>query len=274
MKFKIAVVQFKITPQNPKRNFERVEKFIQQAVEKNANVIIFPEDCITGSIFGDRTKLDHDFSYRNTFQQLAKKYRIDIVAGSFMEGAPRGAFSTSYYIDSRGKVLAGYQKTNLYHSERYFLNPGTEVAVFDTKYGKAGIVICWDIMFPELFRRMMRLGVQIVYCPSYWYEEIAGEGCKIYSKSQQNLIDAISVARATENNIVFVYANAAGKTVNPNKSIDILIGHSQIVTPFAGALAKCSHNREAMFIQEVDTSILTLSDKAYRFREDIFGRIV
>jgi predicted amidohydrolase len=88
------------------------------------------------------------------------------------------------------------------------------------------------------------------------------------------LIDAISVARATENNIVFVYANAAGKTVNPNKSIDILIGHSQIVTPFAGALAKCSHNREAMFIQEVDTSILTLSDKAYRFREDIFGRIV
>lgn len=274
MKFKIAVVQFKITPQNSKKNLERIEKFIQMAISKSAHVIIFPEDCITGSIFGDRSKLDHDYTYRDKFQVLAKKYKIDIVAGSFMENRLRGAFSTSYYIDARGNVLGDYQKTNLYHSERHFLNPGTEIAVFDTKYGKAGIVICWDIMFPELFRRMMRLGVQIVYCPSYWYEEIAASGLKRNPKSEQNLIDAVAATRATENNIIFVYGNAAGITKNPNSSVDTLIGHSQISMPFVGAIKKLKHNREEMFVQEVDTDILKLADSVYRFHEDVAHRIV
>ena len=274
MKFKIAVVQFKITPQNPKRNLERIEKFIQQAVKKTTNVIIFPEDCVTGSIFGDRSKLDHNFSYRNAFQALAKKYKIDIVGGSFMEGTPRGAFSTSYYIDARGKVLGDYKKTNLYHSERHFLNPGSEIAVFDTKYGKAGLIICWDIMFPELFRRMMREGVQIIYCPSYWYEEIAETGLQYNSKSEQNLIDAVAATRATENNIIFVYANAAGVTKNPNGSADTLIGHSQVTMPFAGALQKVSSNQEKMFIQEIDLDILCKAEKIYRFHEDLVKRII
>lgn len=274
MKFSIAVVQFRITPQNPELNLKRIEKFIEQAVSRSAHVIIFPEDCVTGSIFGDRNKLDHDFSYRNAFQKFAKKYKIDIVAGSFMEGTPRGAFSSSYYIDSRGKVLARYQKSNLYHSERYFLNPGTEIAVFDTKYGKAGIVICWDIMFPELFRRMVAAGVQIIYCPSYWYEEIAGTSLKHNSKSQQDLIDAVAATRATENNIIFVYANAAGVIKNPDGSVDTLVGHSQIAAPLKGTLKKISHNREEMFISEVDTGILAEAEQAYQFRTDLQKRVI
>lgn len=274
MKINIDVVQFKITPQNPTSNLRRIEQFIAEAANQKANVIIFPEDCITGSIFGDRAKLDHDFTYRIAFQKLAKKYHIDIVAGSFMEQRATGAFSTSYYIDARGKVLGEYQKSNLYLSERHFLSPGNSIAVFDTKYGKAGLVICWDIMFPELFRRMMRLGVQIIYCPSCWYEEIAEEGLKRNPKSEQNLIDAIAATRAVENNITFVYANAAGIAKNPNGSADTLIGHSQITMPFVGSVKKLSHNREEMFIQEIDLNLLKEAANVYRLQEDLLKRVV
>ncbi len=274
MKCTIAVVQFQITHQQADVNLSRIEQFIRQAKEQQANVIVFPEDCVTGSIFGDRSKLDSTGTFKTAFQALAKKYAIDIVAGSFMEQTDRGAFNTSYYIDAKGNILAQYQKTNLYLSERHFLNAGNDIAVFDTAYGKAGIVICWDIMFPELFRRMMRAGVEIIYCPSYWYQEIAGENLAYNPQSQEQLIDALCVARAVENNIVFVYANAAGMMKNPDGSTDTLIGQSQITLPFIGAIHKENTNKEILFIQTIDTSILEDAAKTYKLKEDLEKRII
>lgn len=268
MKFSIAVVQFKITHQQPQKNLSRIESFIKDAVEQQADVIVFPEDCVTGSIFGDRRKLDSTGMYRAAFQNLAKKYHIDIVAGSFMEQTPGSAFNTSYYIDARGTVLGTYHKSNLYLSERKFLTAGDGIAVFDTKYGRAGLVICWDILFPELFHRMMRAGVHIIYCPSYWYQEIAGAGLLREPQSEEKLIDAISAARATENNIIFVYANAAGVMKNPDGSVDTLIGHSQIAQPFTGAIQKLNHNKEEIFVQTIDTSILEQAELVYQTRID------
>lgn len=274
MNMTIAVVQFEITHQQPEINLRRIESFIARAKQQHANVIVFPEDCVTGSIFGDRSKLDSNGTYRNAFEQLAKTYAIDIVAGSFMEQTSKGAFNTSYYIDASGNSLAQYQKTNLYHSERHFLNQGSDIAVFDTAYGRAGIVICWDIMFPELFRRMMRAGVEIIYCPSYWYREITGPYSSYNPHSEEQLIDAICSARSIENNIVFVYANAAGVMKNPDGSVDTLTGHSQITLPFIGAIHKETSNTETMFVKTIDTSILQAAANTYKLKEDLEKRII
>jgi len=182
---RIALVQFSITHLKPEINIGHAELYIKQAAEKKAQVIIFPEDFMTSSIFGDTKYLDKDHAFSKQFQTLAKKYSIDIVSGSWMEETPMGALSTTNYIDSNGIVLGEYHKNHLYLSERHFLTPGTEVSVFDTKYGKAGLIICWDIMFPEIFKRMNKLGVQIVYCPSYWYKEIAGKGLGYNNQAEE-----------------------------------------------------------------------------------------
>lgn len=264
MSVKIAVVQFKITHLQPEVNCQRIEAFVKQAREQQAQVIVFPEDCMTGSIFGDLSRLDSTGWVPAFFQTLAKKYQIDIVTGSCMEGRPEGSFNTSYYIDASGEILGSYRKNHLYPSEYRFLQPGTEAPVFETAYGKAGIVICWDVLFPEIFQRLKAQGVQIVYCPSYWYREIA-ESIKQYNPlSEEQQIDALCLVRALELNAAMVYVNAAGEQEYADGSRDTLIGHSQIVVPGRGVIQRLDHHEEEMFVQELSLDLLAETAKIYR----------
>lgn len=263
MSCRIALVQFQIAHLERGVNAERIERFIQQAVAQQAQVIVFPEDCMTGSIFGDLSRLDTTGETRSLFQKLAETYRIDIVTGSVMEGGKEGNFNTSYYIDAQGTVLARYRKNHLYPSEYRFLQPGHEVPVFDTAYGKAGIVICWDMLFPEIFERLKAQGVQLIYCPSYWYREIAESMSQINPLSEEQQMDALCVVRSIETNAAVVYVNAAGEQVYSNGSKDTLIGHSQVTMPVFGALCKLDHHDEELIVQDVDLAYLAQSAKIY-----------
>ncbi len=263
MSFRVAVIQFQIHHLDRNLNFERIKHFIQQAKLQQADVIVFPEDCITGSIFGDLSKLDTAHATREAFQELAKKYVIDIVTGSSMEGTSAGNFNTSYYIDAKGIVLGTYHKNHLHPSEYTFLNPGTEAPVFETTYGKAAIVICWDMLFPEIFQRMKNQGVEIVYCPSYWYKEVAGSMASLNPNSEEEQLDALCIARALETNCALIYANAAGIQTYSNGTQDTLIGHSQVVMPVCGAMQRLNHHNEQILIQEVDLRILEQSKRIY-----------
>lgn len=263
MNIRIAVVQFEIAPLDRAKNLKRIEAFVQRAAKKQAQVVVFPEDCVTGSIFGDVSRLDAVQANRTAFQELAKKYTIDIVTGSSMEKQADGNFNTSYYVNREGEVLGTYRKNHLYPSERAFLSPGTEAPVFQTTYGKAAIVICWDMLFPEIFARLKTQGVEVIYCPSYWSREIAESMATHNSRSEEQLLDALSLTRAVETNAALVYCNAAGIIINVNHSKDTLIGHSQIVLPVLGAVRKLSHHREKMFIQEIDTDLLHGSHSIY-----------
>lgn len=263
MPFRIAVIQFQIKHLDKGENFRRIEDFVRLAKDQSAEVVVFPEDCITGSIFGDLTKLDTTAEARTFFQGLAKKHQIDVVTGSCMEGTPEGNFNTSYYIDSTGTVLGTYRKNHLYHSEHKFLTPGTDALVFETRYGKAGIVICWDMLFPEIFQRLKSQGVQIIYCPSYWYKEIASSLADLNPNSEEQQIDAMCMVRALEANCAVVYANAAGEQTYADGSRDTLIGHSQIVMPVLGPIKRLESNEERMFVQEIDLSLLQQSAKIY-----------
>lgn len=86
--------------------------------------------------------------------------------------------------------------------------------------------------------------------------------------SEVKLVNALCVTRAFENEIVLVYANAAG-TLSYGEHKGTLVGQSQITVPFKGALNSLDHNREVMFIQEVDTAILNDAEEAYEIRSDL-----
>lgn len=108
---------------------------------------------------------------------------------------------------------------------------------------------------------MVEQDVEIVICPSYWCLEDAGSGQKLNRFAEVTLVNALCIARAFENEIVLVYANAAGKT-EIDGSTSTLIGQSQITVPFRGPLDIAMHNDEAMFIQSVDTSVLAIAEEA------------
>ncbi|MBP7005515.1 carbon-nitrogen hydrolase family protein [Patescibacteria group bacterium] len=263
MSIRIAVAQFQIAHLDREKNTERIESFVKRAAKESACVVVFPEDCLTGSIFGDLSKLDTTGFARTTFQKMAKKYHIDIVTGSSMEGTSEGNFNTSYYINANGDILGTYRKNHLYPSEHRFLTPGTDAPVFETAYGKAGIVICWDMLFPEIFQRLKAQGVQLIYCPSYWYREIAESVADLHPRSEENQIDALCVVRALEANAALIYVNAAGIQTYVDGSKDTLIGHSQVVLPVLGPMKKIDSHDEQFFVQEIDVSLLEKSAKIY-----------
>ncbi|MEK6940297.1 MAG: carbon-nitrogen hydrolase family protein [Nanoarchaeota archaeon] len=274
MKLKIAVVQFEIKQFSPEENLKKAEKFMKKASSSKAKIIVFPEDFVTGPIMAKREYADSKQKYVKHFQNLAKKYKIDVVPGSIIEEDNLGLHNTTYYIESNGKIKTRYRKVNLWHPERHYITPGHEVPVFNTKYGKVGLIICWDLIFPEIFRKMVRKGVNIIICPSYWCYGDAGKIGNAWNKNSEiNLVDSLCIGRAFENGIVLVYCNAGGK-LQAGKITDTLIGHSQIDVPFKGALKKLNHNKEEMFIQEIDTSILKDSEKVYKIRDDLKKRIL
>lgn len=277
MKFKIAVVQFEIAQFKPEENLKKAEEFIKKASKNKSNIIVFPEDFVTGPVLRKEEFVDFDQKYVKHFQQLAKKYSIDIVPGSWIESERKkwkqSWYNTAYYIDSSGKIKGIYRKINLWHSERNYLTPGNEICVFNTKYGKIGLIICWDLAFPEIFRKMVMRGVDIVVCPSYWCYTDAGIGIKYNKNSEIEFVDSTCVARAYENEIILVYCNAAGEFKYSNFRSK-LIGHSQVALPFKGTLNKLDHNNEEMFVQKVDTKFLYHAETVYRIRDDLKNRIV
>ena len=272
MRIKIAVVQFAIQQFAPLENLGKAEQFIKEAVSQQAQIIVFPEDFVTGPLSGNNAFADYERRYVKHFQQLALQYSIDIVPGSIIEGDSTGLYNTTYYIDRTGEIQGRYQKVNLWLPERGYITAGTGIPVFHTRYGKMGLIICWDLMFPEVFRAMVRQDVDIVICPSYWCFEDAGEGIRHDARAEIKLVKALCVTRAFENEIVLVYANAAG-SANFEGVEEHLIGRSQITVPFKGSLQLLDHNKEAMFIQEVDTAILQDAEKSYEIRKDLKTRV-
>ena len=260
MKVKIAVVQFEAKKSSEEENIKRAERFIKKAAVLKADLIVFPEDFVSRAT-PDKIEFRSSKKNLNCFKELAKKYRIDIVPGSFIQKEGSKIYNTAYYINSKGKILSKYRKIHLWLTEKEKMKPGRNVSVFKTKYGKVGLIICWDLMFPEIFNRMVNKGVQIVICPTYWCYEDAGKGIKYDKNSEVKLIDSLCVERAFEEEIALVFCNASGKYLKKN-----LLGHSQITVPFKGAIKKFSHNKEGMFIQEVDTSILRDAEISYKIR--------
>lgn len=262
MIIKVAVVQMAISIFDAEAALIKAKSYIKKASGR-ADIIVFPEYLISWNFTGDENY------YRKEFQNLAKEYGIDIVTGSMLTKSKNKLFNTTYYISSKGKIKGTYKKINLWHLEKPETSPGNEICVFNTKFGRIGLCICWDLAFPEIYREMVKKKALIVICPSFWNNQDASpKGLKYNPLAEQLFIDSCCVSRAFENEIIHIFCNAAGEEKNQGYK-KILAGHSQITVPFKGAIKKLNHNKEEMFIQEIDTSILKDAEKAYKIRADL-----
>jgi len=275
-KITVAAIQMHIEPNNIEVNLKKAEQLLKSLFEKShCDLVVFPEDCITGPI-PHRLDLVQDESSTavRIFQALAIKYNTHIVCGSFIQNINDKYFNTSLLVNNKGKIILKYQKNNLWIPERRYLTPGKDMQVVKTSIGTIGIVICWDLVNPEITRKLTRLGVDIICCPSYWTKDDGGKLAKTYKFSEINLVNTLCPARAMENEVLFIYANGAGQARASLKTKmwkSQQIGQSQICSPVLGTVAKINDNTEGYVMYEYNKQIARDAESVYRIKKDLLA---
>ena len=271
-KIKICAVQFRIG-KNFDKNIARVEQFFKKANKNNCNIICFPEVFLTFGLNRKKYKPEIPIAAKKLFSKLCKNYGIYSVMGSIVEKIGRDKYNTSYLFDDNGFILGNYKKNHLVkNSEAKYLSAGNDVNVFKTRIGNIGIQICRDLLYPEITRKLMLKGAEIVFCPSFWCSKSSQYSnvynYKYFKNKIPDEVTKLVSARAIESETVFVYVNAAGK-FNHDGEKNILLGKTQIALPFYGTTDMLNHNKENILIKEINLSIIKDAKKVYRIEEDL-----
>jgi predicted amidohydrolase len=236
---KIACIQIQIREGEEKgKTITRAETLIE-GIDK-ADLIILPEIWNIGYFSFERYVSDSETEQGETISRMrvqAGKKKAHILAGSIVERENELFYNTSFLINPEGDLIGKYRKMHLFpyqSAEKQLLTPGKDLCVIDTQFGKIGLSICYDLRFPEFFRKLVDDGAEIILTVSAWpYPRL--EHWFLFNR-----------VRAAENLAFLASANCAGK--NREKEF---CGHSMIVDPWGTVLAK-AEDRECVVMAQID----------------------
>lgn len=215
----VASIQIGVVEGDKTQTIDRAVEHIRRA--RGADLIILPELWNIGFMSFDRyvtESEDKTGPTLTTLKGLAQEVKAYLHTGSFVEKAGDKYYNSSYLISPQGDILANYRKLHLFgynSKEGQLLTMGDEVVVVKTPLGTFGLATCYDLRFPELFRRMVEKGAEIFLVCSAWP----------YPRLEHWIM--LNRVRALENQCFLVSAN----TVGPNMG-SLLVGHSMIVNPW------------------------------------------
>ena len=215
---------------------------VDQAAE--SDLILLPEIWPCGFFSFDRYQSDSeslDGPIVSAFKQKARDHDAYILMGSMVENQDQKFYNTSIFINPQGEIAACYRKIHLFgyqSDETQILTPGEDVVVTETPWGICGFSTCYDLRFPELFRRMVDQGAQFFLVASAW-PHVRLEAWKLFNR-----------ARAHENLAYLISCNAAGS--NDGKQY---AGNSMIVDPL-GQIAAQGGEQEELVSADIDPGLV------------------
>jgi predicted amidohydrolase len=211
----ISVAQIKYFEKNTNHNLETILKFIRIAKKNRADIVCFPESCLY------RVKtLRFDDKLLKSINEECRKNSIWAIIVEDVQ-IKKEKFNLALLINRDGKIVGNYKKMHLYGDVG--VRAGKKTRVFKTDFGKIGIVICWDIAFPELFKKMKKAGAEVVFCPSLWWHDSPKHETE-HKKRELKILRALLMARAYEN--VFFVA-----LCNPVMDFKHQVSYSAIASP-------------------------------------------
>lgn len=195
-----------------------------------------------------------------TFQTIAKQYGMAIIVPVYEREQAGVYYNTAAMIDADGKYLGKYRKTHIPHTsgfwEKYFFKPGNlGYPVFETKFGKVGIYICYDRHFPEGARILGLAGAEIVFNPS---ATVAGLSQHLWKLEQP--------AHAVANGYFMGCLNRVG-TEAP-WGIGRFYGTSYFVDPRGSFLATGSEDRDELVVADMDLAMIEEVRRTWQFYRD------
>jgi predicted amidohydrolase len=146
--------------------------------------------------------------------------------------------------------------------------------VFETRLGRIGLALCWDLAFPEHFRDLALSGAQIVVCPAFWqaadrYGRLTSAELprvQPLAKAEEFFVNTCAGSRAAENGIALAFVNGVGRTQIRGQA-GHLIGQSQVAVPFAGVVAH-ARSRPTLLMADVDLGLVADAERSYGLCED------
>lgn len=246
MKIKVACVQMLPKLFDVKYNIEKMSNLITKVVENNNKIdlIVFPElitsgyEC--GNEFQNLAETVEDSQSIKIIGDLAKKFNTTIVYG-FPERdniLKDILYNSSVCIDNNGNVAGVYRKVHLFDTEKKYFRAGCDFPIFNTSFGKIGIMICWDTAFPEVARTYCLKGAELLVVNTNWE--------KPYSQDW----DLVTRARAFDNCMYLVAANRIGY----DKELGFF-GHSKIINPVGKILKELNEEVEGIISEELDLEL-------------------
>lgn len=243
---KLGLVQMTVVD-NKAENLEKAELMVEEAASKGAHIVVLPEmfNCPYANVyFRPYSEAEGGETYTR-LSLLAKKLGIILVAGSVPECDEDKLYNTSYIFDEEGCLLDKHRKTHLFDIdvkgkvrfvESEVLTPGKGITVVETRYGKIGVCICYDIRFPEFARKMALEGAKLILVP--------GAFNMITGRAHWELT---ARARALDNQVYYGLCSPA----RVESQGYVAYGHSLVTNPW-GQVVQELDAREGILIQEID----------------------
>lgn len=250
---KISVIQMNMRANDTEYNFAHAEELLKRAGE-NSDAVILPETWNTGFFPKDNIRSLADKNASRTkelFSRISKEYKTAVIGGSVTEERNGKIYNTCYIFNKAGECISSYSKTHLfsYMKEDCFYEKGGGTALFELNGIKAGVIICYDLRFPELARKLAASGAEILFVPCQWPAE------------RTELMKTLIKGRAAENQMYSVLCNSCGEFGET-----VYGGHSLIADPLGEIISEAGENEEILSL-EIDTEKV----KALRHEFKVFS---
>lgn len=240
---KISCIQMDMRLGEPDYNFAHAEELVRAAAKaERPDAVVLPETWNTGFFPQDLASCADSNGARTkaVFSALAKELDLNIVCGSVTNRRVEGFFNTAYVFDRKGEVIAEYDKTHLftYAREHEYFRPGDHTCRFTLDGKSCGLIICYDLRFPELTRSMALEGMDLLFVVAQWPEK------------RTSHIVTLARARAIENQMFLALCNSVGAAGETRCG-----GHSAIIDPWGEYLARAWDGEETI-TGEADFSVI------------------
>lgn len=281
-RIRIGLVQG-ISSDDPSENMRFAVEQIERAARDGAHIICLQELFRTLYFCDSEKHLNFEYAEpvpgptTQQLQELAGRLEVVIIASLFEERAPGVYHNTTAVIDADGSYLGKYRKNHIPDDpgfyEKFYFTPGdTGYQVFDTRYARIGVLICWDQWFPEAARITSLMGAQVLFYPTAIGWDTS-EKSEAVNKEQYEAWQTIQRSHAIANGVFVAAVNRTGIEAGTQ-----FWGGSFIANPFGTLLYQAPHLTPETHVEEIDLHQCAHYRQVWPFlrdrRIDTYGNIL
>jgi len=285
LKFNVGLIQMSCG-NAVEKNLQKALTLIGQAAARGAQIICLQELFRSQYFCQKQDATIFDLAEpipgpsTNTLAAAARQHEV-VIVGSLFERRDAGVYhNTAVVLDADGALLGTYRKMHIpddpLYYEKYYFTPGDQgYRCFDTRYGRIGVLVCWDQWYPEGARLTALQGAKVLFYPTAigWHPAEKAQ----YGTAQHDAWQTIQRAHAIANGVYVAAVNRVGHEGPPEGGLEFW-GRSFVSDPFGVVLSEASSHEEEILVVECDLAHLESVRRNWPFlrdrRIDSYGQIV